>query len=366
MKKLMMAGVLMAAALAGSARAGEYADEVRQALQGAIQDAQAAMASSAVPKAAPLAILPVAGDTSSQYVVGLLKNAATAAGWNCVEGKTDAMWDEVLKEIEWSERKADILDEATLAKFGKLQASKQLMYAFVREANVTGQRVFVELELHVSSIETKQHVWGGTFAKRLYLPGPKQGLIDLDDSLRNALKDAFAKAATSLAASEKLKQTKTVLIVPFAGDVGGYVTGLAKDMFKSSSISPKDLDVQTLGQARVILRDQPQQANGVLLGSVKDLYRQVKNIKFEGTNYEVRAEAQIEIQGAAGSEILWSETVAATAEDFVEKPITVKDEVKRGVWDYMRSRPVIILYALGGLVVLIVLMAVMRNLSRPR
>ncbi len=366
MKKTTMAGVLMAAALAATVRAGEYADEVRQALQGAVKKAEAAMASSAVPKAAPIAVLPVAGDTSGRYLDGLLKNAATAAGLNCVEGKTDPMWEEILKEIEWHERKADILDPATLAKFGKLQAAKLLMYAFVREANVTGQRVFVELEVHISSVETKQHLWGGTFAERFYLPGPKQGQTDLDLSLRKALKDAFEKAATSLAGSGKLKQMKTVLVVPFAGDVDGYVTGLGKDMFRTTSINPKDLDVQTLSQARIILRDQPQQADGVILGSVKDLYRQIKNIKFEGTNYEVRAEAQIEIQGAGSNEILWSETVAAVADDFRPRVTAPADEVKLGVWEYVKSHPVVVLYVLGGIVGLFILFGLVGKMTRPR
>ncbi len=358
MQRWMVAAWLVGAA---SAFAAEFTDEVRQAIQQAVGEAQAAMAGAPIPKAAPIAVLPVPGDTASRYVENLLKNAGSAVGLNVVEGKTDPLWEEILTEIEWSERKADILDPATLAKFGRLQGAKLLLYAFLREASVTRERVFVELEVHASSIETKQHIWGGTFAKRIYLVPELTGLVNLDATLRAALRQVSDQGAESLSASKKIKSVRKVLLVPLAGDADGYVTGLVKDMFRASPAALVDMDVQTLGQARLILRDQPQVADGVLRGAVRDLYRRIQRASdLTGTNYEARVAVQIEIQTLDG--IVWSDTLEARAEHFIAAPHTVIEKV----WLWLKGHPIYVLYALAVLIALIVLRMLLAATRRPR
>ena len=107
MKKLAMSFAVCLAALFCSAI---DADEVGTlALKDAIGEAEKALASAPVPKGQPIAVLPLAGD-SEGGIRALLKNALVVAGKTCVEGKEDPMWDEVLNEIAWDERKEDILD----------------------------------------------------------------------------------------------------------------------------------------------------------------------------------------------------------------------------------------------------------------
>ena len=67
-----------------------------------------------------IAILP----TQKEYYLlsGRLKSMLNKAGFTCIDGKDDPMLDEILKEIEWSERKSDIIDPSTAVKFGKLKA----------------------------------------------------------------------------------------------------------------------------------------------------------------------------------------------------------------------------------------------------
>ena len=153
------------AALTLSATAGEAAlrDDVsiRPVMDDLMDKVASALGTSAIPKDKPVAILPLPGDTDGM-LANRLKIALTKAGLNCVEGKEDPMWDAILKEIEWDARKGDILDAATLDKFGRLKSAKTLLYGFARIWTFGGVAAWAEAELHATSIETKQHVWGET------------------------------------------------------------------------------------------------------------------------------------------------------------------------------------------------------------
>jgi hypothetical protein len=233
-----------------------------------------------------------------------------------VEGKEDPFWDEVLKEVEWDQRKDDLLDAETIARFGKLKAARILLYGTVREAAADPRRADVEVELHASSIETKQHLWGTILAKRIYYGTSElTGIIDLDPSVRRLLAEAFDEAAARVRASEKLKGVHSVALVPLAGDIDKFVTGLAEKMLNATSLYPKQLDVLTLGEARALLRDKPQTADAVLYGAVRDLSRKLLNRHFSSTNYEINASVQLTVQSAATGEVLYSDIVDARGED---------------------------------------------------
>lgn len=342
--------------------AAQYTDDIRQALQGAVSDAQAslkeAVQSGKLPADRPLAVLPLWSD-ASDYVQGQLKIAAGAAGLNAVEGKDDPFWSEVLKEVEWATRKSDMLDPATLTAFGKLQNSKLLMYGGLRQAGLTGRKVYVELELHVSSIETKQHLWGGLFAKRFYLPGEVTGVVALDDTVREVLGKCLAAGAVSVSgAGDKLATVRTVAIVPLAGDLDNYVTQRATDMLTQTRLFPKNLDVRTLFEARQILRDQPQQADAVMYGALRDLSRRLDVDEPLRKVYEVTAEVQLAIQSAATGEVLWSATLS-------EKAL---DEEKTGpleaVWKLVRDNPKAVTFAVAGFVVVLFVLGILRGAVR--
>ncbi len=296
----------------------QNADEIRQGVQMAVADAQKSLAASSIPRNTPISLLPVGRDQGA-YVEGLLKNAVTAAGLTYVEGRNDPVWGEVLKEVEWDERKGDILDAATMVKFGKLKATKILMYGTLRESSISGQRIFVEIELHASSVETKQHLWGGTFAKRFYLPGVLEGIVSVEQlppEVREVIKRSFfEQGAASLAKAEgKLKGIRTAALIPLAGDIDQYVTGLSRDLLaQTRNLYPKNLDAMTLAEARVILRDQPQRADALMHGAVRDVsQRLIKEWPLSKT-YEVSTETQLYIESVTG-EVLWSSTISAKGE----------------------------------------------------
>ncbi|MEI6150193.1 MAG: hypothetical protein WCS01_13920 [bacterium] len=307
---LSLLGVVLVASQANA----QYPDEVRQAIQMAVAEAQASLGSSAIGPTTPISVLPFRGDQSG-YVEGLIKNAVTASGRQYVEGKDDPFWNELLKEIAWDEYKGDLLDTATIVKFGKLRATKILLYGSVREASMSGQRIYVELELHASSVETKVHLWGGTFAKRFYLPGALQGLSSVPAQVRDVIReDLLKKGIQSLKEHEaKLNGIQNVAYVPFFGDADSYVTYVMRDLISQSSLFPRNLDIGTLAQARAMLRDQPQRADALLYGAVRDMHQRVKTRTPLSTTFEVVTETQLCIESARTSDILWSASLAVTA-----------------------------------------------------
>jgi hypothetical protein len=341
---------------------GSLPEEARQALHLCATDLQSALARSSLPKDQPIAILPVRGD-SGGYVIGALKNAATGAGLTCVEGKEDPFFEEVAKEIAWDERKDDILDPATLAKFGKLKGAKLLMYAFIREMSAGPGRGYVELEVHVSSIETKQHLWGQSFARRFYSASELVGLVDLDPDVRQLVRTSFDRAATGLKTAGKLKDTRTVAIVPLAGDTDRFITGLAESMVSKTQLMPKQLDTTTLGETRALLRENPQAADAVMFGAVRDLSRKTLASYPDRTEYTIISAIQLTIQDTRTGNVLWSDLVEGQA-NYVTKLTWWEMTRKYGPLVVIHSK--VMLLALLVLVGLVVLALFMRAMRRAR
>jgi len=336
-----------------------FNEDVRQALQMAVDDAQKQLSQSGLPADKGISILPITGD-NERYVEGLLKNAITAAGLLYVEGGSDPLWNEILKEVEWSERKEDMLDPQTLVKFGKLKGTQILLYGNVRSAKQDGQKIFVELELHISSIETKQHLWGAILSKRFYLPGAVEGIIALDPDVRNILAQTIDKGIASLKTSPKLQEIKTVAVVPLAGDIDGYVTARVQDIVSKTHMNPKNLDVGTLGQARQLLRDKPGQADAIIYGALRDLSRRLVSEKIFSTTYEVSTEVQLSIQSSATGEVLWSDSLYDVSE------VVKKRTLEEMLVSLTKKNPKIWLYVAVGIVVLIVIGKFFKAATRVR
>ena len=179
------------------------------------------------------------------------------------------------------------------------------------------------------------------------------------------MRTIFADAAKSLAASTKTGAVSTIAIVHLAGDIDRYATGLAEGMFSGhAKLSPSNLAVNTLAEAVDLLRSTPGRADAILYGAVRDLsVAMVKDDYIKGKTYRYHAEIQLRIQTPKG-EILWSDTLAAGSD--VLEP--------KGFWSvvitWAANHPRIILFVLGGLLGVIVILAIFRMffraVSRPR
>ena len=62
-----------------------------------------ALRESNLPAETPLVILPVIDDRAD-FAYGLFKIAVTDAGRNCVEGRKDQMWTNIVEETAWTQR----------------------------------------------------------------------------------------------------------------------------------------------------------------------------------------------------------------------------------------------------------------------
>lgn len=356
---LALAAVLFAA---GATTAIAFPEEVRQALRLCSTDIQNALARSSLPRDVTIAILPIRRDVDD-YALGLLKNAATAAGLHCVEGKEDPLVQEIFKEIEWDERKDDILDPTTLAKFGKLKAPKLLMYGSVRDATGSNGRAYAELEVHVSSIETKQHLWGQVFARRFYSAPDLVGLVEMDPDVRQLVRQSFERGVISLQSSPKLNNIRTVAIVPLAGDFDRFVTGLVESMVSRTRLTPRQLDTLTLGEARALLRDNPQAADAVLFGAVRDLSRKLLNRYPDRDEFETSSAVQLTIQDARTGDVLWSDLIEARGMDM---HMLSWWEMLQRYGPFVLARKWYILWPLIALIGLIIVALFFRMMRRPR
>lgn len=336
----------------------------REVIRDAASKAAADLSAAAVTQNLTIALLPLAND-GDNALAGALKGELAKKGLACVEAKEDPFFNEIMSQVEWDMRKIDMLDPKTVAGFGKLQAGQLLLYGGIRQNDVSSRSAYAEIELHLSSVITNRHLWGGTFASRVYLEENVKGLIELDEYTREIIRTIFADAAKSLAASTKTGAVSTIAVVPLAGDIDRYATGLAEGMFSGhSKLSPVNLAVNTLAEAVGLLRTTPGRADAILYGAVRDLsVALVKDDYLKGKTYRYHAEIQLRIQTAKG-EILWSDTLAAGSDVFVPKDM-VNEAITAAA-----NRPRVVLLILGGLLGLIVILAIsrmfLRAVSRPR
>ncbi|NLB68375.1 MAG: hypothetical protein GX804_01630 [Lentisphaerae bacterium] len=359
--------VLLTLAVCFAVPASGQDEDIRQAIQGALKEASVSLKQSGIQAGVPISSLPIHNDKNG-YVESQIKLGVTDAGLQYVEGKTDPFWDEVLSEVAWNTRKADMMDQKTLVTFGKLKASKILIYGTVRAAEKTGRRVYAEIELHASSLETKEHLWGGNFAKRIYLPGPEPiyGITDIPSEIRDPMKAQLgSRVADSLKrASEKLSPIKTVAFVPLAGDVDQYVTLMMRDAISGSHLNPKGLDLNTLGEARMLLRDQPVQADALLYGAVRDISQKLSSRTFASTTWLVEAEIQSCIEDSTSNEVLWSDTI--TVSEVYTSTMTKWEVWSEIIYPYLVVHPLIWVLPLAILAGLIVIFRLIRANTRVR
>ena len=380
MKKLITVFVLMFTVLSASANSYAFLadDDARQAVYGALDKAIPAL------KSAPfgnrtIAILPMKAGHS--ILAGRLKNMLVQSGFVCVEGKEDPMWDEILKEIEWDERKDDILDPATVVKFGKLKAAHILMQCEIRVIHRNSERIYAEIELRATDIATKRVIWGGTFANRFYFSKKVRGITGLDVELCELLRKNFKKAHKSLTApvtAAKFNNIKTVTVVPLSGDIDSYITGLAKAMVTRTNLMPQDPHIPSLAEVRTAARDGLFNSDAILYGSVRALHKTDPTQYTQGkkvvTAWEVIAEIEISIEEAKTGNILWSEPVLVKETLTSERDMTpeelknyregkfntIPDEIKEDIGDNWKSYLKVIGIIIGAVILLIAAVSVIK------
>ena len=361
MNKILTASILAFATLA--AKADMPANEVGVlALKDVVDEATASLnASAAVPAGKAIAILPLEG--GDEMAAGILKNMLTAAGKTCVEGKDDPVLGAILDEIAWDERRDDILDQSTIDRFGRLKSAQYLLYGGVRRVASSPRYVLVEMELHVSSIETKRHVWGGTFARRHYAPGADPvGMSEIPTAVRTALVDGIRDRILASIMSKTSLAGKKIAILPIAGDIDQYVGGLVRDVVSRSAATPVNLDATTRAEARFAMREGGGKGDAIAYGALRDIDVKLVETTVDGVKkHSATMEVQLWVEEAATRAILWSDTIVFSTEFEVGA---------RGWWDklchlcpWFRTHPAALVWIPLALVVGLILFV---RWTRPR
>lgn len=321
-----------------------------------------------VKKGETITILPLKGDTESGFVADLIKTAATKAGLTIVEAKDSEMLDKIVKEIAWDERKSDILDPETITGFGELKGTENFLYGKVLSTESNNRFVFLHIELHMTSVATKQHIWGDTFSRRAFLPGVNQpeGYSEIPTDIRETVKiDITSMVTNSISAAPNAKTVETVAIVPFAGDEDLYVTHCIQDALVKKGYKPKDLGVKTKGEAVFLLAEDSSRADAVLSGVVRELSIQQEPEPEYPTHhtYNVVAEVQITLQKSGTSDILWSDTILSKVtvrKELDQQEIAMQEEAAVSLFGK------IVRYGIIGIVGLFILVKIIGAMTRVR
>lgn len=292
-------------------------------------------------KGETITILPLDGDTSNNLIGGLIKNAATQAGLTVVEAKDSAFLDQILEEIAWDERKSDILDSDTITKLGQLKGTENYLYGKILSNEENGKFVFLHIELHMTSVATKQHIWGDSFARRSFIPGASQpqGLSAIPIEIREYVKTNITEQVEkSLHKSSNAQKVKTVAIVPLVGDEDLYVTHCVQDALVQKGYFSKDLGVTTMSEAVYLLAEDSSRADSVLSGVVRELTiekkpeiqnRYLNALFLKVHKYKVIAEIQVKLEKSGTRDILWSDTIQVNV-DF-EKELNQKELTEKKI-----------------------------------
>ncbi len=348
-------------------------EAVRQVLRESMPAVTEALQAAGLDTERPITLLPpgeMLTDAPSlapweQYLEGQLKIALTNAGFPAVEALERSIWDNAVAMIEVQEVKGServgVLDSAFLNEFGKLQLAQRLMTYELVDASFDSRRVMVEFTLHLYDLETNRHVWGDNFVRRVYLPENVQGLVEITPEARQVLRSLMQRADESMSRSARLGSLSHIAIVPLSGDVDRYITQLTRDAVSRAGITPRELALRTEAEARTAMLTSPETADAVLVGAVRDLFLEELPGTINQERFKISAEVQLAVLAAGTLDVLWSDTLFHEEEFTRDGP-----DVEQQFFAYLLANPRIIAYVLGGFVILIVLLKLIKAGQRVR
>lgn len=305
-------------------------NNIRQAIYGAI-DMAAMKIKNAGFGSRPIAIFPL--DKYSFAINGKLQNMLVKSGFVCVNIKNDPMWDVIYKEIEWDERKNDILDKSTIDKFGKLKSAQILLRCIVRTLHATEEVVFAEIDMQALDISSGAIIWGDSFGYSYCIGKDVRGIVHMDREVKLLLQKNFAAAYKSVKEpfyAARLNNVRTVTVIPFAGDIDKYITTLANSMLTDSGMYPRDPQIPSVTAMRTLARDKQIYSDAICYGAVRDLYRSNPVSGPSGdkivTSYTLNADIQMTIEDTKTGNILWTKTIPVSEVVRSEREMTEKEK----------------------------------------
>lgn len=295
---------LQAQQAAPAAEAG-FDNASRQALRDlAAQVRESLKADPRIPRQATVCLMPLANDRQG-YLGDLLKTAVTDAGLTYVEARNDPFWPALLKEMEMNQRQNDIFDPATLSSFGKLKAAQLLLYGDIRGIQSAGSQASAEATLHLSSVETKQHLWGDSFTGMYPLPDLAGGLVWGEHELKliDACQAELAKAWGQLPELRGLK----VGYFTLSGDRDRTVTQKIAETLQKAGAVPVQIEATSQAEARRLLAAKPGTCDAILSGAFRGPDKEMVKEGVSDKEWQMRAILQLRLE-KPGAVQLWSQS----------------------------------------------------------
>jgi Peptidoglycan-synthase activator LpoB len=311
----------------------------------------------------------------------------------------EKLWDRLVGEIEFGERREDVMNKATIKKFGKIEGVQALMIGKVLEAAVDDDNVArFRVSLSLVEVETGRFIWGGNitgFAQktRIFKPVSKyinDAAIDAGKRINNDLSLLKAKL------KDKYKKPFNVFIMPLQGEIGLSVydsvsSELCRNFGNEMNFFGETSKVGKLylGDLQSGVKDQMPTYSSkqlqVLMSRLERLYninRDAVNNGIYGkdrinaylygivtnTHIDTRMFSQkqmvsitIQIRDLKSNEVYWSANVTGESEIPVDVWECFKDWVENNtVWS------IVIGSILGGIILIFLLFMAIRSMSRPR
>ncbi len=320
-----------------------------------------------------IAILPLWGEGNKDYIAQSVKAALAGGPFRVMERNTED-WNSLLSEIEWRDKRADIMNPDTIKSFGRIEGCQGVIYGTVREsgADSNKQMAITRLILFLGDVETGEVMWS---SQEIVKTKPLTGDITPDQPvvLNPALVKAIQKAAQQALADLESKSLsiKNFAVLPFWGnDPGRAITDTVQGQLAGSAYKPiptssgewqtflneikwTQLNADTMDSTKMCAFAKDKGCDAILYGTVHEA-------RVDKNKYQVFVRLSFYLMDANSGEILWSPAPDLLT---VSGPLDTFDIVDNAQND---KRVWIIGGVIGGIVVLLILKGMMKSVMTPR
>lgn len=133
-------------------------------------------------------------------------------------------WDTLVEEIDFANRRSDVMDRGSIQEFGRIQGVDSLLYGDIREARIVDDQAVVRLALTLAEVETGEILWSSNVEGEYSITSQPQ---PLPENVRRAAIAAAQNAADRLHDwGGNLDDTVQVFFLPLQGENGGLLTDI--------------------------------------------------------------------------------------------------------------------------------------------
>ncbi len=334
------------------------------------------------------------GHYSSLFQAAMAKSSSRFTFYT----RDEKLWDKLVGEIEFGEKREDVMSKESVQKFGKISGVQAYMYGRVLEADINsdGNAVF-RVSLTLSEVETGRFIWGGQItgvSRKVSLP------IKVPMNVLQAAIDAGKKLNDDLMFQKTSLPECNIFVVPFLGeDAKGLFDPVISEIKRnfgtkvSFYADPDKLDFLRLDDIKsdingntptytskqlTELMQKLQQAyntnpNAIMSGKFgKDkvnaylqvIVTNVERLK-EGGFRITRIAINAQLRDLSNNRLLWSKNVIGE----YKQELTLLERIK-DFWKDNSNWLIIVLCIVGGLIVLVaggvLFIIFLRMITRPR